>query len=484
MTAFETFHIFPSVVAKYRAEGVIPIEQSIEIDHGESALYPMIWIHAVNNYNSFWGNIIWHTYIYIFNFLGTICLYFLIKELMGKKVAILTTLLYFWTPALFAHAHYNNKDSVLLTLAIIVYYLAYRLSTKNNLKYAILLGIAGGFFANMKIIGIPVWGFVVVCVLAEKIIRKKCDKKFIFNVIVASVTAIVSLYILTPAMWKDVVHYVKFGIEQAQDFRWCDYVLFNGQIVSKSLAGIPRKYLPFMIIFTTPVGILLLDLLGIVGTIVGIAKKKIDSKYLYAIYVSICALFPVGYVVIKAIPLYNSWRHFYFVYSSIIMLAALGINFLVTTFKKNKLSVIIIGIYAGFLMIESIVTTPFQFAYYNEVARFFVEDKYEVDYWDMSFKSDIEYIVKVDSRDKITISGCDNPTKWGINPAIRSMRGRDRLRIEMVEDWKDADYVIINYDYSILYSAADRDYILAHYEPIKVAKVYGYRLSGVYKRVE
>lgn len=80
------------------------------------------------------------------------------------------------------------------------------------------------------------------------------------------------------------------------------------------------------------------------------------------------------------------------------------------------------------------------------------------------------------------MSGCDNPTKWGINPAIRAVRGKDRLRLESIDNWQDADYVLVNYAYSQLYSSSELQYVEENYQCVKIIKAYGNRMSAIYKK--
>lgn len=475
--------MFPSFAQRMSKEGIVPIEESIDKDHGEAVFYPLIWIYYVNNNNSFLGNIIWHTYIYCFNFIGVICLYFLLKSIFSKSTAVISTLLFFLTPAMFAHSHYNNKDMILLTLTLIVFYLGYKMTDEKKIKYAVLYGIAGAFCANVKIIGVPIWGFILVCRTVEMLIRKKADGKYFLSLGIASVIAVIGYIAITPASWMNLKDYIMLSLDQAKNFRWGDYVLFNGQAVSDSLSGIPRRYLPVMITMTTPIGILLLILTGTVAMVISTVKSKGDSKILYGIYASVCCFIPLAYAVLTKAVVYNGWRHFYFVYASMIMLAAFGIN-LCLSLKRKRIYAMIIGAYSVFLLIEILSGNPFQYSYYNEVSRFFVEDRFETDYWNMSFKQAAELIARNDESKHILVSGCDTPTRWGISPAIRTLRGKDRMRMEYTEDWRNSDYVIINFSYSILYSPRDSEYVENNYELIKTFKAYGNKLCAVYKRKE
>ena len=99
-----------------KANGIIPISESIEKDHGTALYYPVSFIYFIEKNNTSLGSAIWHAYTFFLVFLGMLCLYFLVKEMYKDTPVAMAAVLLFWlTPRMFAESHYNNKDMVLLS---------------------------------------------------------------------------------------------------------------------------------------------------------------------------------------------------------------------------------------------------------------------------------------------------------------------------------------------------------------------------------
>ena len=100
---------------------------------------------------------VWHAYTYALFFLGVIYMYRLLWELFrDRRTALLGTLMLFLTPRIFADGLYNNKDSVLMSLIIVMLFYGIRFLERKDFKNACLLGICAGFCGNLKISGIYV----------------------------------------------------------------------------------------------------------------------------------------------------------------------------------------------------------------------------------------------------------------------------------------------------------------------------------------
>ena len=462
-----------------RAEGISSIADSIEIDHGMSVFYPMIWIHALDAKTPYIANLVWHIYIFCFSMIGLACFYKVIESFFSSRTAKLVTLFFFLTPRIFAEMHYNNKDIVLMALACMVYYSGWKLEEETTMRNAILFGILGAFITNTKIVGAFIWGVLGIWILIEKIIKKQVHTKMFCMMLASIITMAVFFILLTPATWSGLRAYILYVWENAKNFRWNDYLLFNGKMYCKTTTGIPQQYLPVIFLMTTPIGVILLGLLGVVFLFTYLHPQKVDLKVRYIITVVVCGMVPFAYAVVSAATVYNGWRHFYFIYPSIMILVALAISYFEEKNIRNANGSIIV--YLIILFIEVIAWHPNQYAYYNEVARFYIEDRFEIDYWDMSFKQLLEVLTEYDTRDTFKVAAIDNPSKWGIDSQLLAIRGKKRCRIEVVDDWENADYVILNATYATMYCPDEYQRIRAQKELVTKVNAYGNDLSYVYK---
>jgi hypothetical protein len=87
---------------------------------------------------------------------------------------------------------------------------------------------------------------------------------------------------------------------------------------------------------------------------------------------------------------------------------------------------------------------PFEHLYFNRFAgkdMQTVKQRFELDYWGLSYRQTLEYIVRTDSSPRIRVFPFTYPGR--VNTAL--LPPRDRARIELVFSPADADYVTTTY---------------------------------------
>ena len=65
-----------------------------------------------------------------------------------------------------------------------------------------------------------------------------------------------------------------------------------------------------------------------------------------------------------------------------------------------------------------------------------------MDYWGLSYKENLDYLLKVDERDKLYIW---NSSRIKMFYTLLSLNEKDRSKIVIVENENDAEYWITNY---------------------------------------
>lgn len=478
----------PQLVQDMVDYGVEKISVSVDRYNGMAVYYPAFPIWYLNRVSPYIGNICWHAYIFLVVFWGISSLYLLAKELFQNEgVAKFTTLLFFLTPRMFAESHYNNKDMVLLSLTFVTLYWGRRLIKDKSVKSVCMFALAGALASNMKIIGIWIFGILGLYVLFTFIVTKQFNKSIGLKALACIVLWMLIYIVITPACWGDIIGFFSFLISCATDFRWNDYILFNGNMYNKQYTGIPKAYLPVMMLLTIPVGILLLAVIGGVLLLVNfLPKRGSDPENTGYVLVSIIAgAVPLMYAVLSGTPVYNGWRHFYFVYASVIMAAGYGawrLWQLARGEKIKKLLGIAAKCYVGILILGIAVNYPQEHSFYNFLAGKNIEEKYELDYWDLSVKQALEVIVKDTDTEQIQIGALNSPTIWGLEQNMLAIRGKSRMRMMIAEDWQEADYLIINTTYAHMYSADQYDTVKENYQLIESFTSYGNTICEIYKR--
>jgi hypothetical protein len=328
-------------------------------------------------------------------------------------------------------------------------------------------------------------------------LAEKKSIKEIMKVIVGGLVLFILLYyLLTPAMWGHPVEFIQYLIVNAKEFqRWLGIIRFNGCNYNFTDNPLPARYLPYMICLTTPVYILILSLIGHLDLLGKLIKEKADffrkrDNIICVILVCLWIL-PLGYAVLKRVHVYNGWRHFYFVYAPLIIMAGMGLNALWSySEQRNKLRkslTVIVSLCMLWSMAGMVKNHPYQYAYFNFLAGKDVSEKYDMDYWNISVQNALEYILNV-SEGTVHIAACDYNTWVGLNFTKDTVKDADRIVTDETytywyeTSWQSADYVIINVSYSHMYDNEAHSFIRENYENVYTISSYGNPIMEIYRR--
>lgn len=400
----------------------------------------------------------------------------------NKRCAAVMTLLFFLSPRMFAEVHYNNKDVIMVCLCFSMFYYGYKLRESITLKNVFMLAFVGALATNLKIIGVFFFGMTGLIVLSYYIFSRKCTINVWKNVILCIVLWLGIFILITPACWNDIWGYFEYLFGNAVSYNlWNDYVLFNGKHIQHELTGIPRKYLPTMILLTTPICILILNVIGYITAIINTIKSKgklLLAKEGYALMCGGTVLIPLAYGIIMATPVYNGWRHFYFAYAAIIIGAGFGYYYLEKLNKKYAFGAIIA--YLAILAVGITINYPQEHSYFNVLAGNDVESRFELDYWNVSTREALEVISG--EAQKASVGALNNPTLWGIQETWNASPKKLQSSIIIAENWLDADYIIVNPGYAYLYSDEQYKQVKENYTLVKQIKSYGNVINEIYKK--
>lgn len=472
------------------AAGVIEISESVEKDHGIAPYYPAGIVWYINQVSPYAGSVFWHMYTFVLVFLGMISLFYLSKSLFhSEKLASFVTLLFFLTPRMFAESHYNNKDMVLLSLVFILFYWGWRLINETTWKSVVLFAIAGAFAFNVKIIGAWFFGIIGIYVLLYFICNKRFNKVILGKVCVCIVIWALTFILITPACWNDIIGHIQYVIGFTVDFaRWKSYILFNGQLIHEEITGMPQKYLPTLMLFTIPVGILCMVVVGglfLLWDLVTNRFRNIWQREGYVGLILFAGMVPLAYAILASTSLYNGWRHFYFVYVSMIILAGYGIYRLYQVgqvrIKKSLLKGCAV-VYVAVLAIPLIFNYSQANCYYNWLAGSHVENRYEMDYWNVSMWQGCKAVVAdAKGAEQVSVSALNAATLYGVQENWNALPKEEQDKLLIVEQWESADYIIVNMTYAMMYNAEEYQYLQKEYELIRSITSYGNIVCEVYK---
>lgn len=469
------------------------IEDSPERDHGQSAYYPLLWLVADGDMAPLLRMQLWHAYTWLWTMMGVGALWLIARRIgLSRVQSNIAALLLVLSPRMFAEGHYNNKDMVLLSLVLVTLWLALRLMEKPCVSRAMGFSLAGALAANTKIIGLLIWGLCGLVVLLRLAAARRMTGRA-WVACGAALAAFIGCYaLLTPALWGDPLGYLRYVLLSATDFtRWQNDVLFRGTVFSLRETPLPRVYLPYMILVTTPLWILLLIAIGQLTALRSLLRRPLsplrDDLCATRLLCTLLWLFPFLFAVLGRPTIYNGWRHFYFLYAPLLVLGADGLQRVWLWLQAHpnrwalRLGAALLAICMGGTTALMSLSHARQYTYYNPLMLGKDLPIYmELDYWNVSVLETLRALVaQLPRGQRATVSGGEYWSQHGLEAALTLLPEDARLRIRLLPVNSGADYVLVNRTYAELGQWEAAEGMVCVVE----TQSYGNPLCSVYRRV-
>ena len=489
----ETLKVGRSYAASLRGMGLIPISESVERDHGIAPYYPYVLI--MDAFDGNLNSVTWHLYTYILCFLGVIFLYFILKRILKNKyLSLLFASLYFLSPRIFADSLYNNKDMILLTLLIISIYFGIRLIEKKDYKNAIILGIVSAFMCNVKVLGIYFIGVIGLCYLLNIILNREFTKRNFFIGITVILTWLITYIAITPAIWCgdsfQLIEHIRWGLEQSSNFtRLSPTVYFEGIYHVRSVNPLPWYYIPKMIVITTPLVVTILFVFSIVLMLINVIKKlknkiKIDLRFLIVTMSFVLFIVPFAISIFSKPNVYNGWRHFYFLYGLIILIAAYALCFIEKFSKVRKVVNCFLVIVVLYYLVLNMINGVGGMSYYNILVNNNNPVRYETDYYGVMTKASLENVLDLLADEDIYVYSKEGTSaQTSLYATVGKLKEEDSKRVKVVatndeyESLKEEGKRVL-YFYNTNYNKKDE---IEGMKEIYTYKAWGTVINGFYE---
>ncbi len=418
-----------------------------------------------------------HYVNFIIFFVSLIYFYLTLTVLTKNKLySILGVLMLLLSPKIFAGSFYNTIDIFFFSIVIILNYYLVRSLENLNLKNIIFVSLFTAFAVDHRIAGIffLVLNFFFLLIHINLFVPKNKYQKFYPYIYL--ILSIFFIYIFWPYLWSDPINNFITAFKEMSNWSFIVDNLFMGKIYPSN--EVPIFYIPFWMFISTPFFYTLLFLFGLLFLLKELKNfnKYLISKNLKSYFFLAVLIGNFIAIIIFQPSLYNSWRHFYFLYPSMIIISVIGIQF----FDKNIIRLIIGALIINFIFLTNwmIKNHPNQEVYFNFMFKKNYNKKYDMDYWGASYKTVLENILYKDKRDKIKLY---NLSKTKLFYSLFSLKPQDRMKFIEVNNVNDADYLITNYylfdkkNIEILNNYSDKDSFFD-------IKVDGINIYTVYKR--
>lgn len=434
-------------------ETLRPISQSIEQDHGIAAFYPFGWVVLDLSLTGAQQSALWHMACWAVFTLGGFALYATLRQMgLSRGWALLGPVCLLLTPPFFAHGHFNNKDIALFSLSLCGLWQSLALARRPGFARGACFALCGALAANTKVVGLALWGLCALYVLIRLLMERRMTPR-VWGVAGVTVLSFAALYALfTPALWADPAAFFGYLLSNAVAFqRWNGYVLFRGSVFDTTSQPLPWYYLPYMMLATTPLWILMLCAAGTALALwTGVRRLRAHgAPGLVPLLTALLWLLPLAFAVLTRTRVYNGWRHFYFLYGPMLALAVLGARELWTHMRgaRRRAFAALLGLCMAFTGVGIATQHPYQYAYYQPLVQLRGMDYNELDYWNVSARDALVCLAGA-YEGELTVEPADLWSEYALQRALTSLPDELAGRFICLPEGGGARFVLSNPTYA------------------------------------
>lgn len=421
-----------------------------------------------------------HFYTFFLFFLSSVCFYKCCRFFTENRcLALLGTAVYILNPRTLADSFYNIKDLMALSLCMMIICFGCRMLRDMKKRDMVCFAFFGALGTNSRIVLAVVIAAFLFAAFVQGIAEKQVKRRFLICLGVGCLS-LLFYFIMTPGIWANTFRNLKDTVDT-----FSNYTVMPGTSVyqGSTVTGddLRRSYVFVWMLITIPAVYLVFSAAGAVRSLWQMVTLAVRRKgwgwVQYAqLAMFLTAVVPLGYVILVKPVIYNGWRHFYFLYSVIAMMAFFGLLcWEEWSGSRGRL------VWAGRLwLVGEVFCTavwiginhPYEYVYFNLFARNHVENNYDRDYWGMSTYQALQYICETDDSPELNLYAYN-----GFSKLFLSEEDWDRV---FFVDEEDADYVIENYQSGEDTGIYQKYY---YYDKVHEFTVDGFPVCTIYKSV-
>jgi hypothetical protein len=426
-----------------------------------------------------------HFCTFILFYISVFFFYLIVRNRFeSRALGLIACLFLILSPRIFAESFYG-KDIVFLSLFIISIYFFIRYLNRKTLMNSILFALATALVVDQRITGIFI---PFLAVLVTGIDEMKADHTFnnlhkrLFPLFTYLISFSFFMVLFWPYLWENPVRNLIDAFVVMNRFPISYPVLYMGSFIKST--EVPWHYIPLWILITTPLMYTFFFLIGSFYTIKGMIKNGIklysNDRERQDFLFLLLFVVPLAAVIFMNSALYDGWRHVYFIYAPFLLIAMIGVARVLGFIEKACsvrerraafFIVTVIVLCIATTLYQMIRYHPFQNVYFNILPGNNVGQAFELDYWGLSFRRGLEYIVKSDKRPVIGLTA--NVIAPMINNAV-FLKKQDIRRLKLA-DIQQADYFLTNYRWHPQpYQLANEVYSIS-VDNLKIMSVYKLR---------
>ena len=370
------------------------------------------------------------------------------------RLGILGIVFLILSPRIFAQSFYNNKDVVFMSLYIISLYSCVKFIYKPNIKRAVFFALTSALATDIRIMGIMLPILTLFFILLLSLRDKTFFKNNLLSILIFLILTPSFIIIFWPFLWSDPIINFIWAFKSLSSFP-LDLMknLYFGNYIYSTY--VPWHYSLIWISITTPILYVVLFLFGFSTSFTRVIKRLLNidenkkfndlwrgKKEMIDLMILLNFFLPIFAVIIFNSTLYDGWRQLYFIYPSFLLLSVYGFQKIIKKIKKKKLhnyflTFVILSLAIN--LVNMIKIHPYQYVYFNFLGGKEIEKNFEADYWGVSIKQAIEYIISNNNKNIYKIYPASN---IDLNLSKLIFSNSQKNKIKVVNEQIEADFII------------------------------------------
>jgi len=372
------------------------------------------------------------------------------RRRFSEGIALFAAASLVFTPVLFAHAFYNNKDIPFLAL-----FIATMLSLLAWLERPTWRGVIVHAVLTAMLVSTRVLGFLALGLTIGLVLWRHRDRRALVRLAAYTLAVAALLPVFWPVLRIDYWGVLSQAVLNASSNTLSPRsVLFWGAHISPQ--KLPWHYVPSWVLVTTPIPYLLLMVAGAVA--IGRRWSGEWRTLLRApgqdVVVACWLLAPLASTILLRPILYDGWRHLFFIYPALLYVGASGAESLwrwseprIRAWPARVRRVAAIGAAGACLAPAAnfmVISHPFEHLYFNRFAGANLaaaRERFDFDYWGLSYRPMLERLLQQDPSPAVRVRVENFP---GVANSL-IIPATDRSRLQYVRSLDEAEYYITNF---------------------------------------
>ena len=391
-----------------------------------------------------------HLLTHLFFLASGVCCYLLVYRLSASRaLALLAAALFLLHPRIYVHSFVNSKDVPFLAMFMVTLHLVHRAFRRDTIAAFILCGMGVGLLVNFRILGILLFAAVLALRALDLVTASHARERgrVLLTGCAFALTAILTFHASLPALWTDPASWADPVGQFAEMIRAFNthpshFNLFRGELFYAP-DGPSLDYVPVWIGITTPPATLLFALAGVLALALHGLHHPRDTlrngPLRFGLFLLALPIVTTIAVVVLENNIYGAWRHVYFLYAPLLLLAVIGLQWLASPPRGRWTRA---GVYAltGAAVAVAIVSMirihPYQHIYFNHLtdraAPEQLASRYAVQYWPLPPRDLLGDIIAEHPSGRLHLAIPHAPSRW-LLPA------RDRERFTVTQDFRSGE---------------------------------------------